>query len=196
MDTRRRDLVIVSALVAAIVGVLIFGAVSAKGDVGLVSASRDAGHPDTVVRLRVDCGFCFPPCRGPRGHRHPAGFAKGPCMLDGGKEVPRSFAVSLLPQDRAEDLLSCEIHHHRSCPRPKAAPRHRPFTYLGDALPPPGGNNPESGDLPRYLLRFRIPHLPAGEYSYVLWCDACIAGPRGSLVVDPLSATWRLRVLP
>lgn len=196
MDVRRRDLAIVAALVAAILGALIFAVASARGDVGVTSASRDAGRAGTVVRLRLDCGFCFPPCRGPQGHRHPAGFAKGPCMLDGGKAVPRSFAISLLPLPRAERLLSREIRHHRLCPRPTAAPHHRPFTFLGNATPPPGGNNPENGDPPRYLLKFRIPRLPAGDYSYVIWCDACIAGPAGSLIVDPSSTTAQLRVLP
>jgi hypothetical protein len=36
--------------------------------------------------------------------------------------------------------------------------------------------------------------LPAGEYSYVLWCDACLDGPAGSVGVDPHSPVWRLRV--
>ena len=62
------------------------------------------------------------------------------------------------------------------------------------SVPPPGGNNPEHGDPPRYLLHVTIPRLAAGAYAYVIWCDACAGGRRGSLIASPGTPLWRLAV--
>jgi hypothetical protein len=179
------------ATVAACLGLLL--ASPAAADVGVEKVDRHAGRPGEEVRLTIGCGFCFPPCKGPRGERHPEGFEKGPCMLGYQDGPPASFGVSLVSQARAERLLACSISG-RTCPTPTRAPRRNGYRYLGEALPPPGGNNPEHGDPPRYLLSFEIPRLAPGRYSYVVWCDACVDGRGGSLVVDPASPLWRLGV--
>lgn len=171
----------------------------ASGAVGVEAASRHAGPPGAEVRLTLACGFCFPPCKGPKGERHPEGFEKGPCMLGTDRPPPDSFGISLLPQERAVRLLARAIACDRRrlrCPKAPRPPRGRGYRFLGEAVPPPGGNNPEHGDPPRYLLSFQIPHLPAGEYSYVIWCDVCLDGGAGSLIADPASPLWRLEVRP
>ena len=160
-------------MIAAAVAVglaLVLPAAPAAADVGVEKASRHAGRPGEEVRLTLACGFCFPPCEGPKGERHPEGFDHGPCMLGSDEPPPASFGV----------YLSSPVRHL--------------FRFLGEAVPPPGGNDPEHGDLPRYLLRFEIPPLPPGEYSYVIWCDACLEGSTGSPIADPDSPAWRLRI--
>jgi hypothetical protein len=193
MAAARRDLAIALAMLTVIVGLLVVGGDSAAGDVGVEKASRHAGRAGQEVRLTLGCGFCFPPCKGPKGQRHPEGFEKGPCMLGTHTEPPASFGISLLPKERAEALLRCQMRK-RSCPSPTRPPRRGHYRFLGEAVPPPGGNNPEHGDPPRYLLSFQIPRLPAGEYSYVIWCDVCLGGKAGWLITDPASPLWRLEI--
>lgn len=172
---------------------------SAAADVGVEKVDRHSGRPGEEVKLTLACGFCFPPCVGPKGERRPQGFEKGPCMLGtDGKTPPPSFGVSLVSRQRAERLVDRLIACGRdpdTCPTTKRPPRGHGYRYLGEAVPPPGGNNPEHGDPPRYLLDFTIPRLAPGRYTYVIWCDACVDGPRGSLVVDPMSPLWGLERL-
>ena len=188
---------VAAAAAAAAACLLLAG--SAASDVGVERVDRHAGRPGDDVHLTIGCGFCFPPCKGPKGERHPEGFAKGPCMLGtDGVAPPASFGVSLVSRARAERLLrrsmTCGPHPSR-CPTSARPPRGHGYRYLGEAVPPPGGNNPEHGDPPRYLLDFEIPDLAPGQYSYVIWCDACREGRRGSLVVNPNSPLWRLERL-
>lgn len=61
-------------------------------------------------------------------------------------------------------------------------------------MPPPGGNDPEGGDPPRYLLTFTIPHLRPGEYSYEIRVTPGPHGRRGVMVRDPASPLWTLRI--
>lgn len=182
----------IAAVAAA--GICLLLANAAAADVGVEKADRHAGRPGAQVHLTVACGFCFPPCVGPKGERHPEGFERGPCMLGYRDGPPASFGISLLPRERAERLVACQVAGER-CPTPNRAPRRGPYRFLGEAVPPPGGNNPEGGDPPRYLLDFEIPALPPGEYAYVIWCDACQDGRAGSLVANPVSPRARLTVL-
>ena len=172
---------------------------SAAAAVGVEKVDRHSGRPGDEVKLTLACGFCFPPCVGPKGERRPEGFEKGPCMPGtDGKAPPASFAVSLVSRQRAERLVDRLIAcgpHPGSCPTTRRPPQGHGYRYLGEALPPPGGNNPEHGDPPRYLLDFEIPRIAPGEYTYVVWCDACVDGPGGSLVADPMSPLWRLERL-
>jgi hypothetical protein len=186
------------AAVAGATACLLLLASSAAADVGIEKVDRHAGRQGEEVNLTVGCGFCYPPCKGPKGERHPEGFEKGPCMLGtDGAPPPASFGVSLVSRSRAERLLErtidCSPHPSR-CPSTLRPPRGHGYRYLGEALPPAGGNNPEHGDPPRYLLGFEIPRLAPGQYSYVIWCDACADGRAGSLVVNPRSPLWRLAV--
>jgi hypothetical protein len=79
--------------------------------------------------------------------------------------------------------------------------RTQPATDLGAAAastvqipragdPPAEGNNPEHGDAPRYLLDFKVPNLTPGLYAYVIYCDACLKGRRGSPTPSPGERPW------
>jgi hypothetical protein len=188
---RRTGALLAAFAIAAVLGALLASGASAA--VGVEKVSRHGGRAGDEVTLTLACGFCFPPCKGPKGDRHPEGFDHGPCMLDTDKEPPRSFGVSLVPMSEAPDPSRCG--HRPFCPPPTVGPpRRSPYAFLGFAVPPPGGNNPEHGDPPRYILQFEIPKLRPGAYSYVIWCDACLKGKRGTLISSPASRLWRLDV--
>jgi hypothetical protein len=130
--------------------------------------SRHAGRPGTEVRLTVGCGACI-------------------------HQAPASFPISLLPLRRAQALLECQIRNG-DCPTPTRPPRHGGFRYLGEALPLPEGEGGARAPWPRYSLDFTVPRLSAGDYAYVIWCDACVDGRGGSLITFPTERRWRLRV--
>jgi hypothetical protein len=187
----KRPPIVLAALITAL---LLLAASAADANVGIQKTSRHAGTPGSRVTLTLACGFCFPPCVGPKGERHPKGAEHGPCMLGTKEDPPGWFGVSLVPISRAPQRHSCGTG---VCVPELLGPPHRaPYTYLGRAVPPAGGNDPEGGGPPRYLLHFRIPHLRAGTYTYEIWCDACVAGRRGALIGAPRSRPWRLTVRP
>jgi hypothetical protein len=173
------------------VGALLAGSASAA--VGVEKASRRAGAPGDRVTLTLACGFCFPPCRGPEGNRHPEGYERGPCMLGTDRKPPGWFGVSLVPRSDAPAPHRCGPDA-LCAPAAIRPPGADPYTYLGRAVPPPRGNSPEAENPPRYVLRFEIPELRPGAYAYVIWCDACRGGRRGSLIASPASPLWRLLV--
>lgn len=169
---------------------------TARAAVGIEKASTHHGAPGATVNLTIGCGFCFPPCVGPKGERHPKGFDHGPCMLGtDGKEPPASFGVSLVRSKEAPQRRTCGTGPVCTL-TPLGPPHNAPFTFLGRAVPPPGGNNPEGGDPPRYLLRFTVPDLSPGTYTYEIWCGVCADGRRGALIGAPSSRLWRLVVRP
>lgn len=55
-------------------------------------------------------------------------------------------------------------------------PRHRPFVRVG-ALD--FRQHPR-----RVLLRFRVPRVSSGMYVFVIYCDPCHRGARGTLITD------------
>ena len=177
----------------AAVAVFALAVGSASAAVGVEKVDRRGGEPGDEVTLTLGCGFCFPPCEGPKGERHPKGFDHGPCMLDTKKDPPPSFGISVVPLSSAPEPHKCGPRALCS-PVTAAPPRRAPYTFLGLAVPPPGGNNPEHGDPPRYVLHFTIPRLAVGRYAYVIWCDACAGGGRGSLIASPGTPLWRLAV--
>jgi hypothetical protein len=191
LPTRTSKAVTLAATLAA--AVLGLTATTACGDVGVEAASRHGGAPGTSVALTLGCGFCFPPCVGPKGERHPKGFDHGPCMLGTKQDPPTSFAISIVPRSRAPQLRECDSGPVCT-PSTLGPPRRAPYRFLGHAVPPPGGNDPGSGRPPRYLLQFEIPDLRPGLYVYEIWCGACAAGARGSLISAPDSPLWRLAV--
>jgi hypothetical protein len=116
-------------------------------------------------------------------------------MLDTKADPPPSFGISLVATAKAPRPYRCGPR--RVCsPQAKAPPRRAPFTYLGEAVPPPGGNNPEDGGMPRYLLRFEVPDLRPGPYTFVIYCDVCLQGRGGALISYPEPREWRFRVRP
>jgi hypothetical protein len=194
MTTSRRHTAALSIALIALATALL-AAVPAHAAVGIERASTHHGAPGATVHLTLGCGFCFPPCVGPKGERHPKGFDHGPCMLGIKDDPPASFGVSLVRSKEAPQRRRCG--DGPLCTLTPLGPPHKPpFTFLGRAVPPPGGNDPEGGDPPRYLLDFTIPPLPPGTYTYELWCGVCTEGRRGTLIGAPSSRLWRLVIRP
>jgi hypothetical protein len=176
-------------------------AAAARADVGFEDASRRAGEPGDRVELTVGCGFCFPPCVGEPGHRHPAGDLHGTCMPGNRGKPPASFQIWLTPRKRSLDPFVCGPGEYPGGPcRTGSRPPHLPsFIYLGRAVPPRGSDEPADRPrdyLPRYRLIFKVPETRPGSYKYLLFCDSCVDGPRGSIVDDRSRAAGPLRVLP
>jgi hypothetical protein len=189
MSTRLRRFATVQCAVGLLVAVASLGAGPASADVGVEKVSRLAGAPGDPIDLTLACGFCFPPCHGAPGHRNT------PCMLDTKAQPPKEFSVSLVPIEKAPKPHRCGPNALCS-PLPRGAPRRAPYTYLGRAVPPADGNSGASGKHPpRYLLHLEVPDLRPGVYAYVIFCDVCARGKRGSLIANPRDRRWRLRVL-
>jgi hypothetical protein len=178
---------------SALACVAILAAEPAEADVGVERVSRGAGAPGEEIVLTLGCGFCFPPCKGPPGHRTPS-----PCMLDTKAPPPESFPISLVPIAKASQLHRCGPN--ALCPpRATGPPHHDPFTFLGKATPPAqssSGNVGAGANIPRYRLAFEVPDVPPGLYAYVIYCETCLKGKGGALILYPGGAPWRLRVLP
>jgi hypothetical protein len=178
--------------------------VPAQADVGFESSSRKAAAPGDRVDLTIGCGFCFPPCVGEPGHRHPPGDPTGGCMPRKGRP-PASFSVWLTPVNHSLDPYVCgpgeypEDDPAGPCRSGSRPPRLPSFIYLGRAVPPRGSDKPADRPrhyFPRYRLIFAVPEVRPGRYKYVLFCDTCVDGPRGSIVDDRAGAAGPLRVLP
>lgn len=184
-----------NAAIAAVLSFVLFlaDASPAQADVGVVSSSRAAGYPGDPVELTLGCGFCFPPCVGEPGHRHPPGNLHGACMLDSHREPPASFLIWLTPLQHSLKPYVCRPGE--GCEPGSSRPPHLPsFIYLGRAVPTAAGGD-EGNEIPRYRLAFGVPEARPGGYKYVIFCDACIDGPRGSMTDSHTIAAGRLRVL-
>jgi hypothetical protein len=182
------------AAIAALSFVVLLAVASpAAADVGVVSTSRAAGAPGDPVELMLGCGFCFPPCVGEPGHRHPPGDIHGVCMLDGHREPPASLPIWLTPLKHSLKPYLCRPGE--GCELGSSRPPHLPsFIYLGRAVTTGAGG--EAGhEIPRYRLAFAVPETKPGRYKYVIFCDACVDGPRGSLTDSHTIAAGRLNVL-
>lgn len=187
----RRTVVMATKLALGAVSVaLLLGAPAAQADIGVERVSRGTASAGDAVTVTLGCGFCFPRCTGPAGDRHPAGHPRGACMLDTKAAPPKAFPLSLVPLARAPKPHRCGPNA-LCAPEVLHPPRQAPFTALGSATPPPDGNDPESGRIPRYLLRFEVPDLAPGTYSFVIYCEACRKGAGGSLI-----PSGQLRVRP
>lgn len=164
-----------------------FAVTPVQADVGVERVSRSAGRVGDPVDLTIGCGFCFPPCHGAPGQRNV------PCMLGTKAPPPEEFPVSLVPIGKAPALRRCGPR--ALCPlQVLAASGRPPFTFLGEATPPAAAEIRSGRDVPRYLLHFEIPDLRPGLYTFVIFCDTCTPGRRGSLIVSPDSPAWQLRV--
>jgi hypothetical protein len=183
-----------SSIVLALLVLVLTAAPHAQADVGVESSSRGAGAPGDPVELTLGCGFCFPPCVGEPGHRHPSGDLHGTCMLGThGRRPPASFQIWLTPLRHSLKPYVCG--RGEGCEPGSSRPPHLPsFIYLGRAAPiAPAGD--DGHQIPRYRLAFGVPDARPGLYKYVIFCDACIDGPRGSLIDSHTIAAGRLRVL-
>jgi hypothetical protein len=184
-------LTVVRLTLVTVAVAMVFAAGTARADVGIETVSRGMGSPGEKVTVDVGCGFCYPPCRGPRGERHPAGREHGACMLGNAAPPPRRFPISLIAMARVPRVLGCR--HGYVCPAGMRAraPTRPPFHYLGAATQP----GDDARGLPRYVLRFAIPDLQPGLYAYALYCGVCWRGTGGGLISWPAASTWRLRVV-
>lgn len=165
-------------------------AAPAEAAVGVEKTSREAGAPGDAVSVTLGCGFCYPPCKGPRGERQPT-----PCMLGTkGRRPPASFGISLVPIGKMPAPYRCGPKAF-CAPEASAPPRRAPFRYLGQAAAL-NDITQETGrvPVPRYRLDFTIPDLRPGTYTYVIYCEVCAKGTGGSLIANPLSHLWRLAV--
>jgi len=172
----RRALALASSAFA-----LLLLAPAASADVGVERVLPPAARPGDSVLVQLGCGFCFPPCVGPRGERRPKGYAHGACMLGVRIDPPPGFPISLVAAGTALAPRKCRSGG-LCAPEAGQPPQAPPFHALGVAQPPPRGNDPASGRPPRYLLRFRVPQLDPGAYSFVVYCAVCNRGRGGSLV--------------
>jgi hypothetical protein len=157
-------------LTIAIVSLLALGATPAHAAAGVEAVSTHHGASGARIALTLGCGSC----------------------LD---DPPASLGVSLVRSKEAPQRHPCG-DGPICTPTPLAPPHRPPFTFLGRALPPPGGNDPDGGDPPRYRLRFTVPDLTPGTYTYEVWCGVCADGRRGALIGAPNSILWRLVVRP
>jgi hypothetical protein len=108
-------------------------------------------------------------------------------MPGGRPGPPKRFGIWLTPAAHRIDRV------HSGSSRPPHLPS---FTYLGRAAPAPDPNGAQLNEVPRYVLRFRVPALAPGSYRYVLYCAGCVEGPRGTLVESGPAPPIRLRVAP
>jgi hypothetical protein len=159
-------------LAVMVAAFLLFATPAAKADLGVEDGSRSSGAPGEKVRLTVGCGAC---------------------SAIGVETPPASFPISLVPVDRVPKPHPCGPD--ALCPpRVRAVPQRPPFTYLGEARLRRGEKDRA---ILRYVLDFAIPRLPAGAYTYVIYCDYCADGRAGSLVTEPnANGPWRLRIRP
>jgi hypothetical protein len=143
---------------------------AAMADLGVEKVSRKSGKPGASIKLTLGCGACS---------------AAG--------QDAASFSVSLVPAAKVPRPHRCGPN--ALCPpRVRAVPRRAPFTYLGEALPSRGKEKADE-PYPLYALDFAVPRLPAGTYTYVIYCDLCLDGEGGSLITEPnLTPPWRLRI--
>jgi hypothetical protein len=181
MDPRRHPFLSAALLT---VGLLLLAAIPAAGiaraAIGIERVEPGAGAPGDQVELTLACGFCFPPCEGPPGHRN------APCMLGTRAQPPKYFPVAIVPIEDAP-------------PRPGLFRLAASATRLGRAKPPPDIESiRESGHgyVPRYLLDFELPGLRSGAYALVILCDACLPGRARAVISFPRDPGWRFRVHP
>jgi hypothetical protein len=167
-----------SATIAAtvLVGALLVGVRAADADIGIESVSRTSGVPGDQVELLVYCGGCLP------------------------QRV--RLPISLLPFGDSPARHPCR---GTSCaPRAPAPPTSDPYVPLGTAVPLDGGARlarrlgleiPDAvmrhgrGALRDWVastnrLRFRIPAVEPGLYTYVIFCCG-IAPDAGDLIGHP-----------
>ncbi len=174
MTTQRRSPMTLLATCLLAAGLL--AAAPAQADVGIEKTSRSSGAPGYTVTLTIGCGSC-------------AAASK--------PKLPASFPVSLVPLDKAPEPHPCGPRA-LCLPEVLAPPGRPPYWFLGQATPlgesessSGGGGRPP---WPRYRLHFEIPDLRPGVYAYVIFCDSCVIGRKGSLIADRFAPEARLRV--
>jgi hypothetical protein len=96
------------------------------------------------------------------------------------------FPVSLVSLARVPEPFRCHGGAALCAPVTQAPPRRRPFVFLGSARPDRDSRKRYIYD---YRFRFVVPDVKPGAYAFVLWCDGCYEGPRGSLITSALPSS-------
>lgn len=151
-------------------GLLVAG--PAHADVGIETTSRSAGAPGNAITVTVGCGAC---------------------LAIGSPRSPGSFPVSLVPLEKAPKPHRCGPRTFCS-PETLRPPSRFPYSFLGRATPLRDGPRGSDGRVSRYRLRFEVPDLRPGIYTYVVFCDMCTDGEGGSLIAYSTERRWRLRI--
>jgi hypothetical protein len=165
-----------SAAATFLVAALLVGAQGASADIGIESVNRTSGAPGDQVDLLIYCGGCLP-------------------------QTVR-LPISLLPVGDAPARHPCR---GTSCaPRAPAPPKTAPYMPVGTAVPLHGGaplarrlgleipdsvKRRGSSAIRGWIastngLRFQIPDVEPGLYTYVIFC--CGSAPKeGDLIGHP-----------
>jgi hypothetical protein len=111
----------------------------------------------------------------------------------GGCSPGLRLGVSLVPVERAPTQKWDAQLGAYTRPASLAPPRQSPYVFLGwtDA-------GRRSALSERRHLRFRIPNAEPGTYAFVIYCEPCTRGPRGSLIAntDDVDELLRIRGAP
>ena len=94
--------------------------------------------------------------------------------------MPEAFPIWLVPAETPLRPYRCG-ERSLCAPESSLPPRLAGFTYLGRAEAEPVPRPMPRRWEPTYRLSFPVPDLEPGTYKYVLFCDGCVDGPRGSL---------------
>jgi hypothetical protein len=138
----------------------------AQGDIGVDGVTPRVGAPGEPIEVSIGCGWCASSSIG--GRRRP----------------PAAFPVSFVPVARAPKPHPCMGGQALCAPVAVGPPRDRPFVYLGRAKPLFDLDHPpEDPRAANYRLRFQIPGVRPGPYTFVIYLR--FSGARGGLAVDP-----------
>jgi hypothetical protein len=107
----------------------------------------------------------------------------------GGCSSGLQLGVSVVPVGRAPTPIRDAQLGAYTRPASLAPPRRSPYVFVGwtDA-------GRRSAPSERRHLRFRIPNAEAGTYAFVIYCEPCTRGRRGSLIADTDDVDGLLRI--
>jgi hypothetical protein len=96
----------------------------------------------------------------------------------GGCTPGMSFPISLVPAAERPRPEPCGSHA-LCTPASSGAPTDPPFISLGRSDP---ASRHASRGCCLSGLRFEVPEVEPGRYAFVIYCAACHAGPKGSMI--------------
>jgi hypothetical protein len=107
----------------------------------------------------------------------------------GGCSPGLRLGVSLVPVEHAPTRTWDAQLGAYTRPASLAPPRQSPYVFLGWTDASRGSALTE-----RRHLRFRIPNVEPGTYAFVIYCEPCTGGPRGSLIANTDDVDELLRI--
>ncbi len=142
-------------LLIAFALVLAVAAPPAAADIGITSIDRSVASPGQFVRLTAT------------GYLGPQPWRAYPIAMIAARSAPEPYACR---------CGYCSPHLRL------AALRRTPYVFLGNLDWRPRMASDESG---RGALRFRVPRVRPGRYVIALFCESCVRGPQGSVIIEP-----------